>query len=155
MSLFWIIIAFIGFYYIFFRKNKKNISPEESLRLAQEKEMHNKELEIERVKRLEEENKQKEQQERALELQRKKQLEEENEKISNLLNSNIRVYFSYSFVNENSELFLIDPENNSVIQSSVTTPHKLYHEGYRLKDVDKTGQSAQLDSFNFNLRFQK
>ena len=90
------------------------------------------------------------------EKERLKLLKEKEKKINaELLKSNERVYFSHSFVSEKSKLYLINSPSNQIIESSSTNALKLYSEGFRIIDIDKTGQSAQLDSFNFVIRFSK
>ena len=70
-------------------------------------------------------------------------------------NSTHRVYFSYSLVNEDSPIYLVHPNTNSIIDLSETTLKKLYADGWRLQDIDKTGKSAQLEDFNFIIRLSK
>jgi len=85
----------------------------------------------------------------------KKQKEKEKKLLSDLLNSNERVYFSYSFVSKTSDLFLIDSSTNNILKFSKTNAEKLYEEGFKIVDIDKTGSSAQLEDFNFVIRFSK
>ena len=79
----------------------------------------------------------------------------EKKLIEKLSSANNRTYFCYSLVNTESILYLINPENNSVIESSRTNLSTLYKEGWRLIDVDKTGKTAQLDAFNSIVRLKK
>ena len=81
--------------------------------------------------------------------------EKEKGIIQELLKSNERVYFSHSFVSEKSKLYLINSLNNKIIEGSLTSAENLYSDGFRIVDIDKTGQSAQLESFNFIIRFSK
>jgi hypothetical protein len=82
----------------------------------------------------------------------------------NILNQNqyhrimeISIYFSYCFVSLDSKLYKVDEssEKPSLIQSSVTTPQELINQGWRLAHAIKTAQSAQMESFNFLLVFEK
>ena len=124
-------------YYFFFRKKKKKLTPEQ---IAEQKK---KEAELRAIREKEEK-------------ERIKRLKESEKKIITELNkSTERVYFSYSFVSEKSKLMLINPSNNRFIESASTTAEKLYSEGFRIVDIDKTGKSAQLDAFNFVVRFSK
>ena len=79
----------------------------------------------------------------------------EKELIERLSSANNRTYFCYSLVNTESLLYLVNPETNSVLESSATNLTKLYFEGWRLIDVDKTGKNAQLDSLNAVVRLEK
>ena len=79
----------------------------------------------------------------------------ERELIEKLSSSNNRTYFCYSIVNTESLLYLINPENNRIIESSRTDLSTLYKEGWRLIDLDKTGRNAQLDGFNAVLRLER
>ena len=72
-----------------------------------------------------------------------------------MLTSTHRVYFSYSLVNEDSPIYLVHPNTNSIMDSSETSLKKLYVDGWRLLDIDKTGKSAQLEDFNFIVRLSK
>ena len=79
----------------------------------------------------------------------------EQEIIQKLISANNRTYFCYSLVNTESLLYLINPETNSILESSETDLSRLYKEGWRLIDVDKTGRNAQLDAFNAVVRLEK
>ncbi len=69
----------------------------------------------------------------------------------------IEIYFSHSFINESSEIYKIEGQdaNANVDYSTKTTAVKLYKEGWKLAHAIKTSQSAQLESFNFLLIFEK
>ena len=69
----------------------------------------------------------------------------------------IQIYFSYSFVSVDSIMYKVndDGENQNLDESSATTLAKLNKDGWRLAHAIKTAQSAQLDSFNFLLIFEK
>lgn len=69
--------------------------------------------------------------------------------------SNHRVYFSYSLVNEESEIYPIDGTANDVIVEGKTNLKELYAQGFRLTKAEKTGASAQLDAFNFLLHLER
>lgn len=69
--------------------------------------------------------------------------------------SNYRVYFSHSFVNEESEIHPIDGSTNDVIIEGKTNLKELYAQGFRLTKAEKTGASAQLDAFNFLLHLER
>ena len=132
------------------RKNlfKKKNEVVQKQRADAEREKNRKE-QLKKQKELEKINKEKEE-------RRLKELEKRNKlKIASLLNSSTRVYFSYSFVSEDSYIYMIDSDNNRILEESKTTANKLYSEGFIIEDIDKTGQSAQLDSFNFVIRFSK
>tara|TARA_B110000285_G_C14904521_1_gene504887 strand:- start:78 stop:572 length:495 start_codon:yes stop_codon:yes gene_type:complete len=75
--------------------------------------------------------------------------------LKTLENSNSRVYFSQSFLNEMSELFPLDASTNSVIPEGKTNLQSLYSSGFRLIKAEKTGASAQLDAFNFLLQVER
>ena len=81
--------------------------------------------------------------------------EEEAKILNEMLTSTHRVYFSYSLVNEDSPIYLVHPNTNSIMDSSETSLKKLYVDGWRLLDIDKTGKSAQLEDFNFIVRLSK
>ena len=128
-----------------FRKKNEVVQKQ---RAVAEREKNRKE-QLKKQKELEKINKEKEE-------RRLKELEKRNKlKIASLLNSSTRVYFSYSFVSEDSDIYMIDSDNNRILEESKTTANKLYSEGFIIEDIDKTGQSAQLDSFNFVIRFSK
>lgn len=127
---------------------KKKIEVVQKERAEAEREKNKKE-QLKKQKELEKINKEKEE-------RRLKELEERNKlKIKSLLNSSTRIYFSYSFVSEDSDIYMIDSDNNRILEETKTTANKLYSEGFIIEDIDKTGQSAQLNSFNFVIRFSK
>lgn len=135
-----IIVGVIAYYS---KKNKK-LSPEEiAAREAEIKENEAKRIALEEKRKAE-----------RIELQRIQKLEEEK-LLKELLNSSERVYFSYSLVNETSSLFLINPSSNKLIEASETSLKNLYSDNWKLKDIDKTGKSAQLEDFNFVVRVSK
>jgi hypothetical protein len=88
---------------------------------------------------------------------REKQRDEEKQKkkeFSNILdNENELLLFSYALVNENSPLYTAN--RFGVDQSHRTTLKELYNKGWTIIDIDKTGQSAQLEDFNFIVRVSK
>lgn len=69
----------------------------------------------------------------------------------------VSMYFSYSFVSLESKLYKVDESSGSphLIPESVTTPQQLIQEGWKLAHAIKTAQSAQMESFNFLLIFEK
>jgi len=69
----------------------------------------------------------------------------------------IDIYFSHSFVNETSEISKIKGQGAAadVDHSTTTTAKKMYESGWKLSHAIKTAQSAQLESFNFHLIFEK
>jgi|TARA_B100000530_G_C15862217_1_gene449799 hypothetical protein len=69
----------------------------------------------------------------------------------------ISIYFSYSFVNENSPIHKVTGQGASAMADpgSETTAKALCDDGWTLAHAIKTAQSAQLDSFNFLLIFEK
>lgn len=129
--------------YAFFFKKKK-LTPEQIAEQEEKnrvlKEEQERQAQIEREKRKEQENKRK---------------EAERKLIAELENSRYRLYFSYSLVNEDSPLYLINPQTNQIIEQSEKSLKELYANGWRLVDADKTGKSAQLSDFNFVLRLEK
>ncbi|MBT6711503.1 MAG: hypothetical protein HOB22_07295 [Candidatus Marinimicrobia bacterium] len=79
---------------------------------------------------------------------------DEMQKFSNILdNENELLLFSYALVNENSPLYTAN--RFGVDQSHRTTLKELYNKGWTITDIDKTGQSAQLEDFNFIVRVSK
>ena len=127
-------------------KKKNEVVQKERAEAEREK---NRKEQLKKQKELEKINKEKEE-------RRLKELEERNRlKIKSLLNSSSRIYFSSSFVSEDSDIYMIDSDNNRILEESKTTANKLYSEGFIIEDIDKTGKSAQLDSFNFVIRFSK
>ena len=69
----------------------------------------------------------------------------------------ITIYFSHSFVNESSPIYKISGDDilASVDESTTTTALEMIKNGWRLSHAIKTSQSAQLESFNFLLIFEK
>lgn len=69
----------------------------------------------------------------------------------------ISIYFSHSFVNENSPIHKINGQGSGayVDESTETTASKMINQGWKLSHAIKTSQSAQLESFNFLLIFEK
>jgi len=69
----------------------------------------------------------------------------------------IEVYFSYSFVSPNSTIYKVKDSTYKpeIIESSSTTVKDVLSKGWRLSHAIKTSQSAQLESFNFILIFEK
>jgi hypothetical protein len=69
----------------------------------------------------------------------------------------ISIYFSHSFVNENSNIYKIVGQGAAaqLDESTKSTPIQLIQQGWRLTHAIKTAQSAQLESFNFLLIFEK
>ena len=138
----WIIIGVV--FYFFIKKKKKKLTPEQieaqNKKAAQEKALL--------------EKKAKDDLKKAQELVKIKK-EKEKKILVELTNSDERVYFSYSFVSVKSDLYLINSLNNEIIESSKTCAEELYSQGYKIVDIDKTGKSAQLEAFNFVIRFSK
>lgn len=134
----------IGGVIAYYSKKNKKLSPEEiAAKEAEIKENEAKRIALEEKRKAE-----------RIELQRIQKLEEEK-LLKELLNSSERVYFSYSLVNETSSLFLINPSTNNLIEASETSLKNLYADNWKLKDIDKTGKSAQLEDFNFVVRVSK
>jgi len=69
----------------------------------------------------------------------------------------IEVYFSHSFLNDQSEIYKIKGQGSTASIDSTTTitVSQMYLDGWRLAHAIKTSQSAQLESFNFLLIFEK
>jgi len=61
------------------------------------------------------------------------------------------IFFSYNLNNENSSLYLID-DSGKVHTEQETSLKKLYKKNWVIRDIDKTGKSAQLEDFNFLIR---
>jgi uncharacterized membrane protein len=129
-------------YYL--RKKSPKLTPEqiaaqeaENLRLAEESRLLEEKRQAERLER------------------ERIQKEKEEKLLNEMMNSSHRVYFSYSFVNEASAIYLVNPYSNDIIESSQTSLKQLYSEGWKLRDLDKTGKSAQLEDFNFVLRLSR
>ena len=96
-----------------------------------------------------------EEKERIAAEEKAKRIAEEKALLDKLSSKNRRIYFSYSLVNTESELYLINPTNNTMLESSKTNLNELYKDGWQIKDIDKTGKSAQFDSFNMLVRLEK
>ena len=69
----------------------------------------------------------------------------------------ISIYFSHSFVNELSPIHKIDGQGSSafVDENTQTNTLEMIKKGWRLTHAIKTAQSAQLESFNFLLIFER
>jgi hypothetical protein len=68
----------------------------------------------------------------------------------------IEIYFSHSLVNVDSEIHKIKGSYKPAIDAdSKTTVNKMCKDGWRLAHAIKTSQSAQFESFNFLLIFEK
>lgn len=69
----------------------------------------------------------------------------------------IAIYFSHSFVNENSPISKISGQGEYALVNgkTETTTLAMIKDGWRLAHAIKTAQSAQLESFNFLLIFEK
>lgn len=68
----------------------------------------------------------------------------------------IEVYFSHSFVSPKSSIYKVKPGlYPTIIQESETDTEALIKAGWSLRHAIKTSQSAQLESFNFLLIFEK
>ena len=132
------------FFIFLLKKRKKNYLPNR-LKLKNKKAAQEKALR---------EKKAKDDLKKAQELVKIKK-EKEKKILVELTNSDERVYFSYSFVSVKSDLYLINSLNNEIIESSKTCAEELYSQGYKIVDIDKTGKSAQLEAFNFVIRFSK
>ena len=136
------LIFFAILYY--FSKKKKKLTPEEIAA-----------IEAERLEKEEERKKAEAIQEEKRKERARIKAEEEAKILNEMLTSTHRVYFSYSLVNEDSPIYLVHPNTNSIMDSSETSLKKLYIDGWRLLDIDKTGKSAQLEDFNFIVRLSK
>jgi len=136
------LIFFAILYY--FSKKKKKLTPEEIAA-----------IEAERLEKAEERKKAEAIQEEKRKERARIKAEEEAKILNEMLTSTHRVYFSYSLVNEDSPIYLVHPNTNSIMDSSETSLKKLYVDGWRLLDIDKTGKSAQLEDFNFIVRLSK
>ena len=159
----WIIYGVIGYFvYKYIKKNRLSPKQKEFLRIANENQINDVKIreqflntEITLVEAIEFQKK-KTKAEEANERKRREALAKaEAELIAKLSSHNNRIYFCYSLVNNNSPLYLINPETNEVLDSSATDLSNLYNEGWKLMDIDKTGKNAQLDSLNTILRFEK
>ena len=137
-------ILIIGVVAFLFFKKKKKLTPEQ-IEAQKKKALEEKVIQEKRAK------------EQLIKDQQRVKLKKEKEKknLSDLLDSNERIYFSYSFVSNKSDLFLIDSTNNNILENSLTCAEKLYSQGFKIVDIDKTSQSAQLESFNFVIRFSR
>ena len=68
----------------------------------------------------------------------------------------IEIYFSYSFLNADSPIHKIKGQGElAAVEESTTTASKMDKKGWKLVHAVKTSQSAQLESFNFLLVFEK
>ena len=69
----------------------------------------------------------------------------------------IEVYFTHSFLNNESEMCKIKGQGDSAEMDYTTkiTVSQMYKDGWKLAHAVKTSQSAQLESFNFLLIFEK
>ncbi len=68
----------------------------------------------------------------------------------------IEVYFSHSFVSTDSEMYKVKDGYKPTIDRSTSIKVKDFiSKGWRLSHAIKTSQSAQLESFNFLLIFEK
>tara|TARA_Y200000002_G_C22313119_1_gene509364 strand:- start:4 stop:219 length:216 start_codon:yes stop_codon:yes gene_type:complete len=69
----------------------------------------------------------------------------------------IEIFFAYSFTNNTSSIYKINgqSESASVDKSSETNVKSMYESGWKLAHAIKTSQSAQFESFNFLLIFEK
>ena len=131
---------------------KKEITLEKAIQSQTEKK---KEAKRQAKAKAEKEAKAKAEEEAKAKVEEETKAKAEKEIIEKLTAANNRTYFCYSLVNTESLLYLINPETNSVLESSKTNLSSLYKEGWRLIDVDKTGKTAQLDAFNSVVRLEK
>lgn len=69
----------------------------------------------------------------------------------------IAIYFSLSFVSIQSKIYRIDDSTGTaeIDYSTATTTEDMVQNGWKLAHAVKTAGSAQLDSFNFLLIFEK
>lgn len=69
----------------------------------------------------------------------------------------IAIYFCHSFVSPKSKIHKIDESTGSpeVDYSSATNTENMLQNGWKLAHAIKTAGSAQLESFNFLLIFEK
>ncbi len=69
----------------------------------------------------------------------------------------VQIYFSYSFVSTESKMYKVNDNLNppQIDDTTETTAKALIDQGWRLAHAIKTSQSAQLESFNFLLIFEK
>ena len=94
--------------------------------------------------------------EKAAKEERERRAEAAKETIASLTSCpDSRTYFSYSLVNETSKLYLMNPATNEVVAESETNLAELYEQGWCIADIDKTGKSAQLESFNMVVRLRR
>ena len=159
----WIIYGVLGYLvYYYIKKNRLSPEQKELLRLANDNQINdeeirqqflNKDITLEDAIAFQVEQ-EKEKAEKA-EKERDAVAKAEEELIAKLSSPNNRIYFCYSLVNTKSPLYLINPATNSILNSSATDLSDLYNEGWKLCDIDKTGQSAQLNDFNSVLQFRK
>ena len=170
LTLFIVFVCY--FIYKFLRKNRLSPEQKELLKVANSNKITdketitqfvNQEITLEKAKQIQDEiikenqkkAKAKADREAKAKADREAKAKAERELIEKLSSSNNRTYFCYSIVNTESLLYLINPENNRIIESSRTDLSTLYKEGWRLIDLDKTGRNAQLDGFNAVLRLER
>ena len=68
----------------------------------------------------------------------------------------ISVYFCQSFVNTDSPLQRVKGQEKSAsLEDTNLTVKSMYEQGWRLAHAIKTAGSAQLESFNFLLVFER
>lgn len=69
----------------------------------------------------------------------------------------IEVYFCHSFVSVDSTMYKVKDNayKPQIVESSAKKVKDMINEGWRLSHAIKTAQSAQLESFNFLLIFEK
>ena len=147
-------LIFLAILY-YFSKKKKKLTPEEIAAIEAERlEKEEERQKAEAIKAEERKKAEAIQEEKRKERARIK-AEQEAKILNEMLTSTHRVYFSYSLVNEDSPIYLVHPNTNSIMDSSETSLKKLYVDGWRLLDIDKTGKSAQLEDFNFIVRLSK
>jgi hypothetical protein len=69
----------------------------------------------------------------------------------------ISIYFCHSFVSPKSSIYKINESTGEpeVDYASATTAEEMLQKGWKLAHAIKTAGSAQLESFNFLLIFEK
>tara|TARA_B110000305_G_C19376330_1_gene607195 strand:+ start:332 stop:547 length:216 start_codon:yes stop_codon:yes gene_type:complete len=69
----------------------------------------------------------------------------------------IEIYFSHSFVSVNSKIYKVKDSayKPELIESSAKRVKDMIDKGWKLSHAIKTSQSAQFESFNFLLIFEK
>ncbi len=70
----------------------------------------------------------------------------------------IEVFFSHSFTSADSAIYKVKSINDKfhkIDESTKTTANKMVAKGWKLSHAIKTSQSAQFESFNFLLIFEK